>query len=138
MFRSQTVTLDTTQTFILAKTKLFDEFIITSYLRTKERKTSLLKLPMQNIFSEVFCSDTVALSLSNQHSTILPLSFYNCKKLNLYKLVYKNLFLIKNMYFFDNFLGGFFSKIKLHKSFLCFRFPTYFKINLFLPLDLRL
>ena len=50
----------------------------------------------------------------------------------------KNLFLIKNFYFLDTFLNGFFLKPKLNKSFPFLRFNIYFKINLVLPLRFKI
>ena len=68
---------------------------------------------------------------------LLPISFCNNKKMSLYKPVYKNLFLIKNFYLLDTFLRGFLLKPKLKKSFLCFCFDIYFKINLVLLLGFK-
>ena len=47
------------------------------------------------------------------------------------------MFLIKNVYLIDTFLGRVFLKPKLNKSFPCFRFDIYFKINLVLPLEFK-
>ena len=44
---------------------------------------------------------------------------------------------MKDFYLIDTCLGGFFLKPKLNKSFLCFRFDIYFKINLGLPLRFK-
>ena len=68
---------------------------------------------------------------------LLPINFYNNKKVSLYKPVYKNLFLIKNFYLLDTFLSGFLLKPKLKKSFVCFCFDIYFKINLVLLLGFK-
>ena len=74
--------------------------------------------------------------LNFQRFYVLPLSSYNYKNLSVNKTVYKNLFFIKKNYFINTFLGGFFLKPKLNKSFLCFRFDIYFKIIQFSHLDL--
>ena len=87
--------------------------------------------------SLVFCSINnfwIFRSSTFHHDMLLPISFYNNKKVSLYKPVYKNLFLIKNFYLLDTFLSGFLLKPKLKKSFLCFCFDIYFKINLVLLL----
>ena len=42
-----------------------------------------------------------------------------------------------NIHYFIAFLGGFFLKPKLSKSFLCFHFDIYFKINLALLLGFK-
>ena len=61
---------------------------------------------------------------------VLPPGFYNFKKLSLRKPVYKNLYLIKKIFYLpDKFLSGFFLRPKLNKA---------LKLNLVLPLDLRL
>ena len=57
-------------------------------------------------------------------------------KLSLYKPVYKNLCSLKKI-LPDTFLGGFFLKPNLNKSFLCFRFDIYFKVNLVLSLGYK-
>ena len=45
---------------------------------------------------------------------------------------------MKNVYLLDSFLGGFFSKLKLSKSFPGLRFDIYFKLNLVLPLGFKI
>ena len=55
-------------------------------------------------------------------SAFYPSVSYNYKKLSIYKIVYKNLFLIKNVYLLDTFSCHFFLKPKLNKYFSCFCF----------------
>ena len=77
--------------------------------------------------------------LSDLRKLFKRVSSYKYKKLCLYKPVYKILFLIKRTLTSSILcFCGFFLKPKLNKSFLCFRFNIYFKINLVLPLGFKI